>query len=243
MILLNKKIEGSEEWLIQAHSETDYSRLCSSDFERKVKELIIFNLKCSLNLLEKTFKEVDLFDMFEKSDISNKPKSNNRLSLNPKNWKIVNLWKEVVDLDLGRPVHKVQIESSFVEGRTPYITRTAKDNGTELFLDASEFKDKISLGNCITIGAEGLKAYFQSMAFLTGNKVNILRNSKLNKYNSLFLIALLDLQMDEKFSYGRAVVKGRLEEMKIKVPFDDNGNPDFKFMEEYIKSLPYSSNL
>lgn len=243
LIILKKKIKGPEEWLIQAHSETDYSKLSQKDFERKIKEQVIFNLKCSLNLLEKNFKEVDLFDMFEKADISNLPLNPTKLSLNISKWKTVKLWKKVVDLDLGKPVHKIQIESSFSEGRTPYITRTAKDNGTELFLDATEFKDKISKGNCITIGAEGLKAYFQSLDFLTGNKVNILRNENINKYNSLFLIALLDLQMEEKFSYGRAVVKGRLEEMNIKLPVDKNGLPDWKYMEDYIKSLPYSSVL
>lgn len=243
LIILKKKIKGLEEWLIQAHSETDYSKLSQKDFERKIKEQVIFNLKCSLNLLEKNFKEVDLFDMFEKADISNLPLNPTKLSLNISKWKTVKLWKKVVDLDLGKPVHKIQIESSFSEGRTPYITRTAKDNGTELFLDVTEFKDKISKGNCITIGAEGLKAYFQSLDFLTGNKVNILRNENINKYNSLFLIALLDLQMEEKFSYGRAVVKGRLEEMNIKLPLDKNGLPDWKYMEDYIKSLPYSSVL
>lgn len=243
LIILKKKIKGLEEWLIQAHSETDYSKLSQKDFERKIKEQVIFNLKCSLNLLEKNFKEVDLFDMFEKADISNLPLNPTKLSLNISKWKTVKLWKKVVDLDLGKPVHKIQIESSFSEGRTPYITRTAKDNGTELFLDVTEFKDKISKGNCITIGAEGLKAYFQSLDFLTGNKVNILRNENINKYNSLFLIALLDFQMEEKFSYGRAVVKGRLEEMNIKLPVDKNGLPDWKYMEDYIKSLPYSSVL
>lgn len=243
LIILKKKIKGLEEWLIQAHSETDYSKLSQKDFERKIKEQVIFNLKCSLNLLEKNFKEVDLFDMFEKADISNLPLNPTKLSLNISKWKTVKLWKKVVDLDLGKPVHKIQIESSFSEGRTPYITRTAKDNGTELFLDVTEFKDKISKGNCITIGAEGLKAYFQSLDFLTGNKVNILRNENINKYNSLFLIALLDFQMEEKFSYGRAVVKGRLEEMNIKLPLDKNGLPDWKYMEDYIKSLPYSSVL
>lgn len=241
--ILKKQIKGPEEWLIQAHSETDYSNLSDLDFERKIKELVIFNLKCSLGLLEKNFKEVDLFDMFEKSEISNLPTSDKKIKLNKEKWKTFNLWKKVVKLDLGKPVHKVQIESDFVEGRTPYITRTAKDNGTELFLDSTNFKDKISFGNCITIGAEGLKAYYQSKNFLTGNKVNILRNDKMNKYNSLFLIAILDLQMEEKFSYGRAVVKGRLEEMKVKLPVDSNGEPDWQVMEDYIKSLPYSKVL
>jgi len=37
-------------------------------------------------------------------------------------------------------------------------------------------------------------------------------------------------------------VKSRLEKLNIKLPADKNGNPDWKFMEDYIKSLPYSSD-
>lgn len=29
----------------------------------------------------------------------------------------------------------------------------------------------------------------------------------------------------------------------IKLPIDNNGKPEWQFMEDYIKSLPYSSNL
>ena len=244
LVILQKKIKGDEEWLIQAHSETDYSNLSAIDFERKVKEYIIFNLKCSLNLLEKKFKEVDLFDLFEKSEISNLPLNQNlKLKLNIDKWNLFDLEHDVVELKLGKPLHKVEIEKSFNIGRTPYITRTAKNNGTELFLDSDEFISKIAKGNCITIGAEGLRAYFQHFDFLTGNKINILESSKLNKYNAMFLIAILDLQMEEKFSYGRAVVKGRLEDMKIRLPMTKDKLPDWEFMENYVKSLLYSSVL
>jgi len=37
--------------------------------------------------------------------------------------------------------------------------------------------------------------------------------------------------------------KERLEGFKIKLPIDNKHNPDWEFMENYIKSLPYSSNL
>lgn len=244
LTVLEKEIRGGEEWLIQAYSETDYSKLNEKDFERKIKEYIIFKIKCALDLLDKDFKEVDLFDLFEKSKVPNDSFGTNKnIKLNINNWKLFNLNKEVINLGLGKPLHKVELEGSFSAGRTPYITRTAKNNGTELLLDSGGFVKKISKGNCITIGAEGLKAFFQENDFLTGNKINILKSKKINKYNAMFLITILDLQIEEKFSYGRAVVKGRLEEMKIKLPQDKDGNPDWEFMEDYIKSLPYSKNL
>ena len=50
----------------------------------------------------------------------------------------------------------------------------------------------------------------------------------------------------EKFRYpvfGRAFLKDLIIETEVMLPIDDNGNPDYTFMEEYIKSLPYSGNI
>ena len=46
-----------------------------------------------------------------------------------------------------------------------------------------------------------------------------------------------------RFNYGRKWETERMKESLIKLPIDKNGNPDFEFMENYIKSLPYSANL
>jgi type I restriction enzyme M protein len=46
-----------------------------------------------------------------------------------------------------------------------------------------------------------------------------------------------------RFAYGRTLSLDRLKMLKIKLPIDASGNPDWKFMEEYIKSLPYSAGI
>jgi hypothetical protein len=45
-----------------------------------------------------------------------------------------------------------------------------------------------------------------------------------------------------KYAYGRGVIENRYKETIIKLP-SKNWQPDFEFMENYIKSLPYSLNL
>jgi len=160
-------------------------------------------------------------------------------------WKEFKL-KKIFKLFLGKPTHSIEIEgikSSSTDG-IPYITRTAKNNGIEAFVDKSVVNpNKIIKGNCITIGAEGFKAFYQVNDFMTGNKVNILRNKKLNLWNSLFINSILNLIIIEKFGYGRGLVKSRLENLNIKLPIDKNKVPNWQFMEKYIKTLPYSSNL
>lgn len=63
----------------------------------------------------------------------------------------------------------------------------------------------------------------------------------MNVYIGLFLVSLIKLER-YRFNYGRKWHKDRMNKSKIKLPIDTNGNPDWQFMEDYIKSLPYSSN-
>ena len=42
---------------------------------------------------------------------------------------------------------------------------------------------------------------------------------------------------------GRKWRPARMPDSDIKLPVDSNGNPDWQFMENYIKSLPYSGSL
>jgi type I restriction enzyme M protein len=46
-----------------------------------------------------------------------------------------------------------------------------------------------------------------------------------------------------RFSYGRKWHLGRMNESLIKLPVTDKGQPDYPFMENYIKTLPYSKQL
>lgn len=43
-----------------------------------------------------------------------------------------------------------------------------------------------------------------------------------------------------KYNYGMGASLKRVVDLEIKLPSTPEGTPDYKFMEEYIKSLPYS---
>lgn len=59
----------------------------------------------------------------------------------------------------------------------------------------------------------------------------------------MFFIVTMINQDQYKNAYGRQYRQKTLVKHKIKLPADGSGNPDWQYMEEYIKSLPYSSNL
>ena len=57
-----------------------------------------------------------------------------------------------------------------------------------------------------------------------------------------FLCGVLRKEQCE-FAYGRQIRLNDAKKIRIKLPVTKEGNPDWQFMEDYIKSLPYSSNL
>ncbi len=101
-------------------------------------------------------------------------------------------------------------------------------------------------GNCIVFigdgqGSVGYSTY-QENDFIGSTTLSMGRNDHLNKYNALFVITLLDKERF-KYSFGRKWNGEKLKNTKIKLPVDKYGNPDWQFMENYIKSLPYSASI
>ena len=218
-------VEATDEWCVEQYMETDYTILD----EMMIKTLVLKYL--SFNVSQGKFDVIkDFLNVMEK------------LELNLENWKEFNVGK-LFNVSLGKPVHKNSIkEYSLInkKGFTPYVTRTTKNNGVELYVDNSIIKkNQYILGNAITIGAEGFKAFYQKDDFITGNKVNILRNEKLNLKNALFLNVILNLEIEKKFGYGRGLVKSRIEKLNLKLPATKSGDVDWDFMEKFIVSLDY----
>ncbi len=59
----------------------------------------------------------------------------------------------------------------------------------------------------------------------------------------MFLCTVLNHTNIGRYNYGYAIVNHRLKSLQIKLPATPQGEPDWEFMENYIKSLCYSSSL
>lgn len=160
--------------------------------------------------------------------------------INTENWhffKVGQLFK----LETG----KVSSTEVLTEGEDVFYCGAKKDENGIMSRCAYD-KKYISKGNCIVFicdgqGAVGYNNYMDRDFIATVNLV-MGYNDNLNKYNGLFLVSLLDLERP-KFSFGRKRKK-TLANTEIKLPAKLNSKneyePDWQFMEEYIKSLPYS---
>jgi hypothetical protein len=131
-------------------------------------------------------------------------------------------------------------------GKIPLVTAYTQNNGVSNYIACDE--QYYNPGNCITVANTGqgsvFRAYYQPALFVPSNNVTCLtgKNFKLNKYIGLFITTLCWLEIP-RYSYGRIVNNKQLAETMLKLPATPNGSPDWAYMEQYIKSLPYSDRI
>lgn len=160
-------------------------------------------------------------------------------------------WKEFRFGDLISEIYKAKAinkddltESTDSDDAIRYITRTGENNGCEMVAVRSEvLPNLIEKGNAISIGDTTATCFYQDEEFINGDHMVVVRaDSWLNKYTGLFIVAILQSEQ-YKYSYGRAYLMDRIKDTIMKLPADMDGNPDWQFMENYIKALPYGDRL
>ena len=155
------------------------------------------------------------------------------------------IWKEFKYIDIfdtitiGKSIDLNKLE----EGDINYVGRTEENNG--ITAKVSKYNDQEPYkGNCITVPMVGnaLKSTYQNSPFYVSQNILILRSRNLNKYNAMFFNAII--RMDEfRFCYGRTLSIDRFKQLTIKLPTTPEGEPDYQFMEDYIKTLSYSKYI
>lgn len=171
---------------------------------------------------------------------SEKPYHYNQSSLNDREWTWFNV-SELFDISSAKIVNKQDIED--FTGVYPYVSRTTKNNGVDEYISNIGLEDFINKGDVITIGTEGRHPFYQKNDFLAGDGINMLKVKSLsNIYIQIFLCTILGLN-NYRYNYGRGRNSGRLRMEQLRLPIDHSSNPDWEFIEYYVKSLTYSSNL
>lgn len=127
-----------------------------------------------------------------------------------------------------------------------YIGAKYSDNGVMKSCSLHENINYISEGNCVAMigqgqGSAGYAIYLDS-DFIGSTALNLGYADWVNPYTAHFVTTVLCKEY-EKYSFGRSWTGYRVKKTKIKLPADTNGKPDWLFMENYIKSLPYGDRL
>lgn len=157
------------------------------------------------------------------------------MNLNVENWKEFRLG-DFFDVCLSSGDLKID---DCEHGQIPLVSSGATNNGIVGYIDEKgDGKAQIFNANSITVDMF-CNAFYQSEKFyaVSHGRVNILiPKFKCNLQIGLFICAIIQKEQF-KYSYGRAVYSAELARMLIKLPSSKDGNPDWKFMEQYIKYL------
>lgn len=171
-----------------------------------------------------------------------------KIDYNPINTKIkhkelpfdTKLWKSFKLSDLfeisGTKTTKLDELETYGSGEYPYVTTQATNNGVAGFYNY--FTEK---GNVLVIDSAvaGFCSY-QAFNFSASDHVEKLTPKfELNSYIGAYLATVINKER-YRYSYGRKFNQTKIRNTVIKLPVDKNGNPDWDYMEKYIKSLPYS---
>jgi len=126
-------------------------------------------------------------------------------------------------------------------GKTPYIGSTDSNNG----VTAQIGQAPIHSGNTISVAYNGsvAEAFYQPIPFWATDDVNVLYPKfEITPEIALFICTVIRREK-YRFNYGRKWHLERMMASAIRLPATDLGEPDWSFMESYIKSLPYSSQI
>lgn len=124
-------------------------------------------------------------------------------------------------------------KNDLTDGDISYVTRSAVDNGLSGHCGNL---DSVNVGCCITIGAEGFVAFWQPDDFVAGNKVYALRHSGLNELSALFVCAALNV-LSSEYSFSNARILDSIKQEVILLPATPDGEPDWAYMEQYMKDV------
>lgn len=78
-------------------------------------------------------------------------------------------------------------------------------------------------------------AYWQPKEFVASQNILVIRNELFNKYNSNFICSILNNTILKKYNYGKPVNLKHFPNQKLLLPINTQGEPDYDFMEQYIK--------
>lgn len=123
-------------------------------------------------------------------------------------------------------------------GDCPLIQETNNNNG----FDRMVVPTKVIKGNSITVSINyAQNVFYQADDFCASVNIAVLRNNHLNRYNSQFVCSVLR-NAHQKFDYTSKISKELLNKEMIMLPVDKTGQPDWAYMEEYMRKVEKKAN-
>jgi hypothetical protein len=132
----------------------------------------------------------------------------------------------------GKRLTKAEMKS----GKTPFIGSSALNNGCTAMIgnDKNQHPE-----NTITVCYNGSvgETFYQDQPYIASDDVNVLYPKfTMNRQIALFIVPLIK-GVSSRYDYIDKWKKEAMEADKIHLPVDKNGDPDWDYMEEYMKMV------
>lgn len=132
----------------------------------------------------------------------------------------------------GKRLTKAEMKS----GKTPFIGSSALNNGCTAMIgnDKNQHPE-----NTITVCYNGSvgETFYQDQPYIASDDVNVLYPKfTMNRQIALFIVPLIK-GVSSRYDYIDKWKKEAMEVDKIYLPVDKNGDPDWDYMEEYMKMV------
>ncbi|WP_019894841.1 restriction endonuclease subunit S [Hydrogenovibrio halophilus] len=139
--------------------------------------------------------------------------------------------EDIAEIISGRDIY----DAERFEGKIPYISATAKNNGIGHFVGNN---NNTLERNCLSVNRNGSVGYsfYHPYQGLFSNDCRKLRPKVKSDYIAFFLSSQITSQR-QKYSYGYKMGTGRLKRQKVMLPIGDDGIPNWQLMESYTKAL------
>lgn len=147
-------------------------------------------------------------------------------------WKAFSL-NEIFEIKSGVRL----VSTEMIEGKRPFIGATDSNNGlTNFIANTNASLDSNVLG--VNYNGSVVENFYHPYECIFSDDVKRLHllNHEDNKYVLLFMKSVI-LKQQVKYQYGYKFNGERMRKQKIMLPVDESGQPDYVFMEEYMKMV------
>ena len=153
-------------------------------------------------------------------------------NLNDREWKPFFFFFIFDEVERGKRLKK----NDHIDGIRPYVSSSAKNNGVDQFIGNTEkircFSNCLSLANSGSVGS----CFYEPFEFVASDHVTHLKKDGVSQYIYLFMATTVN-RISEKYDFNREINDYRISREKIMLPVTDDGEPDYQFMEDYMKEL------
>lgn len=211
-------IEATDEWLHSFYYFND-ELPTEEDFEKTIGDYLTFEFSMLMQnrgyLFEAPYSKEDVWM---------------RMKLTDREWREFELSGKN---GIFRNFHgKRLVKKNRIEGKTPLLTAGESNQGVSEFISNQEME---RYSDCISIDMFG-NAFYHGYTCCGDDNIYFFINDEISKEAKLFIVNSIN-NNKSKYSYGKQFRQGNADNTKVMLPINEMKEPDFKFMEQYVKEI------